>query len=195
MQVYEHHAYNGLNLFPAQSLLRKPAVCLCRKPISDPPPHKSRADPGPCESSQSAQIRKERASARPFFGRVDRKSHRLPLTRPYVANLVQCRHLLFPSSPPTPAMTTLCRYSATNRGLTHAAATQLFARLTFNAGEDAANQPARLAHLDDGNDRSILIQGHEGPAQIVRLGSTVNRALRGYRAYELRIPFDWRMWS
>src|SRR6201997_5500873 len=41
---------------------------------------------------------------------------------------------------------------------------------TFNAGEDAANQPARLAHLDDGNDRAILVQGHEGPAQIVRLG-------------------------
>jgi hypothetical protein len=29
---------------------------------------------------------------------------------------------------------------------------------------------ATLAHLDDGNDRVILVQGHEGPAQIVRLG-------------------------
>src|SRR6516164_856513 len=47
---------------------------------------------------------------------------------------------------------------------------QLFARLTLNAGEDAANQPARLAHLDHGNDRAILVQGDEGPAQIVRLG-------------------------
>src|SRR5215471_10838369 len=47
---------------------------------------------------------------------------------------------------------------------------QLLARLTLNAGEDAANQPARLAQLDDGNDRPILVQGHEGPAQIVRLG-------------------------
>src|SRR6516162_1760739 len=47
---------------------------------------------------------------------------------------------------------------------------QLFARLTLNAGEDAANQPARLAHLDHGNDRAILVQGQEGPAQIVRLG-------------------------
>src|SRR3974390_3928139 len=47
---------------------------------------------------------------------------------------------------------------------------QLLARLTPNAGKDAANQPARLAHLDDGNDRAILVQGHEGPAQIVRLG-------------------------
>src|SRR6516165_7226494 len=47
---------------------------------------------------------------------------------------------------------------------------QLFARLTLNAGEDAANQPARLAHLDDGNDRAILVQGDEGPAQVVRLG-------------------------
>src|ERR1700760_3008172 len=50
------------------------------------------------------------------------------------------------------------------------AGVQLFARMTFNAGEDAANQPARLAHLDDGNDRAILVQGDEGPAQIVRLG-------------------------
>src|SRR5215471_17276806 len=47
---------------------------------------------------------------------------------------------------------------------------QLLARLTLNAGEDAANQPARLAQLDDGNDRAILVQGNQGPAQIVRLG-------------------------
>src|SRR6516162_2613578 len=47
---------------------------------------------------------------------------------------------------------------------------QLFARLTLNAGEDAANQPARLAHLDDGNQGAILVQGDEGPAQVVRLG-------------------------
>src|SRR4051794_36296260 len=45
---------------------------------------------------------------------------------------------------------------------------QLFARLTLNAGKHAGNQPARLAHLDDGNDR--LVQGDEGPAQVVRLG-------------------------
>src|SRR6516162_7295719 len=47
---------------------------------------------------------------------------------------------------------------------------QLLAWLTLNAGEDAANQPARLAQLDDGNDRAILVQGDQGPAQIVRLG-------------------------
>src|SRR5436190_2900004 len=47
---------------------------------------------------------------------------------------------------------------------------QLLARLTLNAGKHTANQPARLAQLDDGNDRAILVQGHEGPAQIVRLG-------------------------
>src|SRR5246500_5181482 len=46
----------------------------------------------------------------------------------------------------------------------------LFARLTLNAGKHPATQPARLAQLDDGNDRAILVQGHEGPAQIVRLG-------------------------
>src|SRR5205823_3306003 len=47
---------------------------------------------------------------------------------------------------------------------------QLLARLTLNAGKHTANQPARLAHLDDGNDRAILVQGDEGPAQVVRLG-------------------------
>src|ERR1700758_429389 len=46
----------------------------------------------------------------------------------------------------------------------------LLARLTLNAGNHTANQPARLAHLDDGNDCAILLQGHEGPAQIVRVG-------------------------
>src|SRR2546427_505918 len=47
---------------------------------------------------------------------------------------------------------------------------QLLARLTLNTRNYAANQPARLAQLDDGNDRAILVQGDEGPAQVVRLG-------------------------
>jgi hypothetical protein len=32
-------------------------------------------------------------------------------------------------------------------------------------GKHTGNQPARLAHLDDGNDCAILVQGDEGPAQ------------------------------
>src|SRR5262249_60664797 len=47
---------------------------------------------------------------------------------------------------------------------------QLLARLTLNTRNYAADQPARLAQLDDGNDRAILVQGDEGPAQVVRLG-------------------------
>src|SRR6516225_3242725 len=47
---------------------------------------------------------------------------------------------------------------------------QLLARLTFNTRKHTANQPARLAQLDDGNDRAILVQGDERPAQVVRLG-------------------------
>src|SRR6516164_3080836 len=47
---------------------------------------------------------------------------------------------------------------------------QLLARLTLNAGKPTANQPARLAQLDDGNDRAIVVQGDQGPAQVVRLG-------------------------
>src|SRR6202165_5821335 len=47
---------------------------------------------------------------------------------------------------------------------------QLLARLTLNAGKHTGNQPARLAHLDDGNHCAILVQGDEGSAQVVRLG-------------------------
>src|SRR5712675_974235 len=47
---------------------------------------------------------------------------------------------------------------------------ELLARLTLNPGKHAGEEPARLAHLEDGNDRAILVQGDEGPAQIVRLG-------------------------
>src|SRR5438270_2844905 len=42
---------------------------------------------------------------------------------------------------------------------------QLLTRLTLNAGKHAGDEPARVAHLDDGNDRGILVQGDEGPAQ------------------------------
>jgi hypothetical protein len=42
---------------------------------------------------------------------------------------------------------------------------QLFARLTLNARNNAANKPARVAQLDHGNDRAILVQGDEGSAQ------------------------------
>src|SRR3984893_7266548 len=48
---------------------------------------------------------------------------------------------------------------------------QLLARLALNAGKHTGNQPARLAHLDDGNDCDILVQGDEGPARVVRLGN------------------------
>jgi len=47
---------------------------------------------------------------------------------------------------------------------------QLLARLTLNAGKHTGNQPARLVHLDDGNDRAIVVQDDEGPAQVIRLG-------------------------
>src|SRR3984893_2896923 len=55
---------------------------------------------------------------------------------------------------------------------------QLLARLTLNAGKHTANQPARLTHLDDGNDRAILVQGDEGPAQVVRLGHRGTPSIR-----------------
>jgi hypothetical protein len=46
---------------------------------------------------------------------------------------------------------------------------QLLVRLPLNTRNDTAEKPARLAQFDDGNDRTILVQGDEGPAQ-VRLG-------------------------
>jgi hypothetical protein len=36
--------------------------------------------------------------------------------------------------------------------------------------EHTANQPARLAEFDSSNDCAILIQGDEGPAQVIQLG-------------------------
>ncbi len=42
---------------------------------------------------------------------------------------------------------------------------ELLAWLTLNAGKHAGNEPTRLAQLDDGNDRAILVQGDEGSAQ------------------------------
>jgi hypothetical protein len=47
---------------------------------------------------------------------------------------------------------------------------QLLARLTLNTWNDDANQPTRLARLDVGNHRAILVQGDEGPAQVIWLG-------------------------
>src|SRR6516165_2250918 len=69
-----------------------------------------------------------------------------------------------------PALTDSSRQRCSRASSRSGFGSSFFARLTLNAGEDAANQPARLAHLDDGNDRAILVQRHQGPAQIVRLG-------------------------
>src|SRR5439155_6876529 len=58
------------------------------------------------------------------------------------------------------------------------------------AGKHTGNQPARLAHHDDGNDRAILVQGDEGSAQVVRLGH--HRATPSIRCsdevYTIRLP-------
>jgi len=38
----------------------------------------------------------------------------------------------------------------------------------LNPGKHTGIQPARLAQLDDGNDRAIFFERAEGPAQVVR---------------------------
>src|SRR5260370_24794849 len=60
---------------------------------------------------------------------------------------------------------------------------QLLARLALNAGKHTGNQPARLAQLDNGNDRAILVQGDEGSAQVVGLGHQGTPSVRLQRRW------------
>ena len=41
--------------------------------------------------------------------------------------------------------------------------------MALDAWDNAGDEPACLAHLDDRNDRAVLLQGSEGPTQIVEL--------------------------
>src|SRR5438045_8809739 len=65
---------------------------------------------------------------------------------------------------------------------------ELLARLTLNPGKHAGDEPARLAHLDDGYDRAILVQGDEGSAQVVRLGHSGTPSLNA----ATKLPFPRR---
>src|SRR3954464_11517795 len=51
----------------------------------------------------------------------------------------------------------------------HLAWFELLERMALDAGDNAGDQPARLAHLDDSDDGAILLQGRERPTQIVEL--------------------------
>jgi hypothetical protein len=44
---------------------------------------------------------------------------------------------------------------------------ELLQRLALDARHDTGNEPARLAHLDDGDQCCILFESYEGSAQIV----------------------------
>src|SRR5207247_5453082 len=46
---------------------------------------------------------------------------------------------------------------------------ELLKRLAFDPGDKRCNEPLRLAHLDHGDDRAILLEGGEGPARIKML--------------------------
>src|SRR5215218_8696809 len=41
--------------------------------------------------------------------------------------------------------------------------------MALDAGDNAGDEPTRLAHLDDRHDRAVLLQGRAGPTQIVEL--------------------------
>jgi hypothetical protein len=43
-------------------------------------------------------------------------------------------------------------------------------RLTFNTGHETGDTPAGPAHLDDDNERGMLVKGGEGSAQIICTG-------------------------
>ena len=46
---------------------------------------------------------------------------------------------------------------------------ELLQRLALDARHDAGNEPARLAHLDDGDQRAVWFEGGEGSAQVIQL--------------------------
>ena len=46
---------------------------------------------------------------------------------------------------------------------------QLLCRMALYSRNDPGDEPARLAHLDDGDQRAILIQSGEASAQVIRL--------------------------
>src|SRR3954470_11152471 len=46
----------------------------------------------------------------------------------------------------------------------HLAWFELLQRMALDPWNNASDEPARLAHLDDGNDRAVLLRGNEGPA-------------------------------
>ena len=51
---------------------------------------------------------------------------------------------------------------------------ELLQRLSFDSRNDPGDEPARLTHLDDGNDSAILLQGSEASVQVagMRHGGT-----------------------
>src|SRR5262249_33680388 len=46
---------------------------------------------------------------------------------------------------------------------------ELLQRLALDARHDAGNEPARPAHLDDGNQRAMRFEGGEASAQVFQL--------------------------
>ncbi|HWO07909.1 MAG TPA: hypothetical protein VNN80_00475, partial [Polyangiaceae bacterium] len=46
---------------------------------------------------------------------------------------------------------------------------ELLERVALEAGHDPGDEPARAAQLDDGDQRAVLLEGDEGPAQVVAL--------------------------
>ena len=52
---------------------------------------------------------------------------------------------------------------------------KLLEGLALNAGNDRRNEPLRLAHLDHGDDRAVLLEDREGSARVkgVRQGRSI----------------------
>src|SRR4029077_9188380 len=56
---------------------------------------------------------------------------------------------------------------------------ELLQWLALDARHDGSNKPARLAHLDNGDQRAVRIEGGEGSAQVVQL---LHGALHRFRS-------------
>src|SRR3954451_2073327 len=76
---------------------------------------------------------------------------------------------------------------------------KLLQRLALDAWDQPPDEPIRLAHFDDGDQRAILIEGGKGSAQIVRLRHgalhRIARQRRRWHALAARpIPSSERRW-
>ena len=68
-----------------------------------------------------------------------------------------------------PALAASSRQRCSSRSRASSSASIFFSGLALDGRYDPGDQPARLAQLDDRDQRAVLLQGEEASAQVVRL--------------------------